>query len=58
MLRIQRVQLAPGHLGPIGDNPTIAWDPCGTPTSAASQGGTGRTASHACLSAGLEQWQP
>jgi hypothetical protein len=42
----------PVNLGPIGDNPAVAWGPCGTPTGAEGQGGTGGTAQQACLDAG------
>ena len=43
----------PGNLGPIGNNPATAWGPCGTPTGAEGQGGTGGTADQACLNSGV-----
>ena len=48
----------PSNIGPIGNNPAAALGPCGTPTGAESQGGTGGTAQQACLSAGLSYIGP
>jgi hypothetical protein len=48
----------PLNLGPIGNNPAVAWGPCGTPTGAEGQGGTGGTAQQACLGAGLSYVGP
>jgi hypothetical protein len=48
----------PLNLGPIGNNPAVAWGPCGTPTGAEGQGGTGGTAQQSCVGAGLSYVGP
>jgi hypothetical protein len=48
----------PSNIGPIGNNPAAALGPCGTPTGAESQGGTGGTTAQACMSAGLSYIGP